>query len=83
MGKIPLHKWLKNFVTTVKKMAKEENDHTSIVFRVITRVRKEFSVEWEEQKNRRSRTRDKTIDKRYASPTSKIHVSWNVMLWKI
>ena len=79
MGKISLHKWLKNFVTIVKKMAKEENFHKSIVFRVITRFRKEFSIEWEEQKNRRSRTRDKTMDKKYASPTSKIHVYRNVM----
>ena len=48
MGKIALHKWLKNFLTMVKKMAKEENVHTFIVFRVITRFRKEFFVKWEE-----------------------------------
>ena len=35
-----------------------ENVHTPIVFRVIKRLRKELSVEWEEQKNRRSRTKE-------------------------
>ena len=66
MGKIALQKWLKIFVTTVEKMAKKKNVHTSIVFRVFRRFRKEFSDEWEVQKNRRLRTRDKTMDKRYA-----------------
>ena len=41
------------------------------------KMAKEFSVEWEELKNRRSEIRDKTMFKRYASPTSKIHVSRN------
>ena len=41
---------LKNIVTTMKKMAKEENVPTSIVFRVIKRFRKVFSIEWKKQK---------------------------------
>ena len=80
MEKIALHKWLKNFVTTVKKDAKEENVHTSIVFCVIIRFRKGFSIEWEEQKKIEDQEQRTKLVHMYSSPTSKIHVSRNVIL---